>query len=133
MHAGRAAFRERFEHPGHHPAAVALALRARQQVDVDVRRIVRVGLRNEIVGMMIQVIDLLQARPLPRITLRFGKLRGQAGPPVAFVALIELARIERAERVAADAVAVFEDQAESGSNARYGPTKMRPSASGSSR
>ena len=91
---------------------MATALRPGQQVDVQVGRIRRVWLGTEIVRVVIAVIHLLESRPGARIACRRRKTRAQARPPLLLVPVVEPARVESAERVPADTLIVFEDQAE---------------------
>src|SRR5262245_47060944 len=72
-----------------HAPAVAAALRARQQVDVQMRRIGIVRLGTEIVRVMIPFVDLLDPRPPGWITLRAGELGAQRRAPLPFVASVK--------------------------------------------
>ena len=61
-----------------------------------------------------------------------GKLAAQVWPPLQVVPLLKRRGIERGQAIAAHALAVFQHQAQLGLERQVGPTKMRPSASGSS-
>lgn len=114
MDAGRPAGAKRLHQSLEHAASVAEALRARQQVDVEVRRVLVVRRRTEIVRVVIAVMDLLGWRPPPRVAQRRGKAGAQIGTPLGVVPRVEGAGVSRAERVSADAVCVLEDEAERG-------------------
>ena len=67
---------------------------------------------TEIVRVEIAVIHLLESRPGARIVCRRRKTRVQAEAATPLVPVVEHARVESTERVAADTLIVFEDQAE---------------------
>ena len=112
MRPGRSAPAQHIEDVLDHAAAVSAALRARQQIDVQVRGIHLVRLRTEVVRVVIGVVDVLDRRPVGRVPLRRGKLRAQALTPVRLIACIESVRIQRAERVTANPLSVFENKAQ---------------------
>src|SRR6266566_1836718 len=91
---------------------IAAPLYARQEIDVQMRGIPLVRLRTEIIGVVIPVMNPLHPRPFARIALWSGKARAEARPPLLLVTGIEVARIERAERIAADPLLVLEDEAQ---------------------
>ena len=110
MGAGRPELPERLQIALHQLAAVTPPLRARDQIDVQVRGKTLVGLGAEVVGVMVGMVRLLHCRPSGRIAARLGELRDQRRPPFTFVAFVEASRVERAQRVAADPVLILEDQ-----------------------
>src|ERR1035437_9219258 len=61
---------------------------------------------------MIPVVNGLYPRPLARLALRCGKLFAQIRPPLLLVAREERPRIKRPQRIAAAALAVFQDEAQ---------------------
>src|SRR5207253_6531518 len=67
---------------------------------------------TKIIRMMVGIMDLLRACPLIQLTLWLGKPGAQIGPPLIFVPRIERARIECPQRVTANALLVFKNQAE---------------------
>src|SRR4051794_24732513 len=62
--------------------------------------------------MMIAMVRLLNARPGRGIPFRGAELRAKERTPFGFVTLIKRAGIERPEGIAADAVLVFENEAQ---------------------
>src|ERR1035437_6706993 len=59
---------------------------------------------------MIPVVNGLHPRPLARLALRCGKLFAQIWPPLLFVAREKRTRIKRPQRIAADALAVLQNE-----------------------
>src|SRR5881394_1719382 len=114
MRAGRTALAEFGHELLHHAAAKTAALRARQQVDVQMRRIFGVRFRREIIGKMIPGVDVLDACPVGRVAGGFPKFGGELRAPFAFVTIEEFARIECSEGVTTDALRIFKNEAEIG-------------------
>lgn len=73
-----------------------------------------VGLGGVVARTVVGGVDRLRARPRRRIAAGEGKPGDQPRPPFALVAPVERPRVERPERVAADARLVLEDQAQVG-------------------
>lgn len=93
-----------------HAPAVAASLCAHQQINVQVRRVSLVWLGREVIGVVIPVINGLHPRPLARLAVRCGKSFAQIRPPLFLVAREKRTRIKRSQRVAADALSVFQDE-----------------------
>src|SRR5262245_16635316 len=103
MNARRATAAEEVHQFLNHATAETPPLRPGEQIDVEVRRVRAVRLRAEVIGMVIDGVDLLHARPLARAAARLRESLTERRPPLPFVAIVEAVRIERTEGVAADA------------------------------
>ena len=95
-----------------HPAAVSAPLSPGQQIDVQMRRESIVWLGTEIIRMMVGVVRLLRTRPATGVTRGIREPAAQIGTPFSIVTLVEAARVERGKRISADALVIFEDQAQ---------------------
>src|SRR5882724_907236 len=96
----------------HHAPAMTAALNMRQQIDVEMGRIGFVGLRKEVIRMMVTVMSLLNAGPGFWVAGWFRETGAQVWPPLFFIAFKECSRIESGKSVAADAALILQQQAE---------------------
>src|ERR1041385_3413570 len=93
MNASRAATANFLHQLFHHATPVAVTLGARQQINVQMGRIVLVRFGTEIIRMMVAMMNMLDARPAGRIALRVRKLGTKRRPPFGFVTMEKVSRV----------------------------------------
>src|SRR6266850_3118876 len=107
---GTKCFHNLFEHP----PTITPPLGARQQINVQMGRIMVVRVRAEVIRVVIAIMNLLHASPLAGITLRSGKTSAKARSPLGLVPRKKGMRIKSSQRISANSLAVFQYEAQFG-------------------
>src|SRR5262245_25081317 len=96
------------------------------EVDMQMGRIILIRLRQIVIRMMVEIVDLLNPRPTRWIARGLRKLRTESRPPLFLVTVIEGSRIERGQSITAHALLIFEHQRQPRLEPQIRPDKDSP-------